>query len=177
MRSVLDAAVGAAVTPVVAAVTGGGTAYSQPSLAMQDSRPPDPYFQGSLPGAAPVTNPALTDAPQPLPGPIATDPATAAVMRQIGAQLPQNVPQQAGRIRTDPDTAAVMSQIGISASSTAGSEPASQATGNNDIFVPQVRGPNDPVQSVAPQAAPVPQRRAADNADLRNGGTDDAFVF
>ncbi|PTR33088.1 type IV secretion system protein VirB1 [Luteibacter sp. OK325] len=177
MRSILDATVGAAVTPIVAAATGGGGAYSQTAFATQDSQPPNPYAQGALPGAVPGTNPALVNTPQPLPGPIPTDPATAALMRQIGAQLPQNVPQPSGRIRTDPGTAAVMSQIGVSASSPGGNEPLPQPTGTNDVFVPQVRGPNDPVQGVAPQATPAPQRPVTDNADLRNGGTDGAFVF
>jgi len=49
------------------------------------------------------------------------------------------------------------------------------APSNNEIFEPQVRGPNDPV-------TPPPQETAAsrpgpDRADLRLGGHDDAFVF
>lgn len=176
MRSVLDAAVGAAVTPAVAAATGTGAPSRATALAMQDSQSANPYIQGDIPGAVPVTNPALSNTPQPLPGPIPTDPATTAVMQQIGARLPQGASQQQGQIRTDPGTAAVMSQVGVSASSAAGNQPA-QAAAANDVFVPQVRGPNDPVQSVAPQPNATPQRPATDNADLRNGGTDGAFVF
>ena len=177
MRSVLDAAAGAVVTPAVAAATGTAGASRDTLLAMQDSQTPNPYTQGYIPGAVPITNPALSNTPQPLPGPIPTDPATAAVMRQVGAQLPQGASPQPGQIRTDPGTAAVMSQIGVSASSAAGDQPAPQGATTNDIFVPQVRGPNDAAPTAVPQPNAVPQRPATDNADLRNGGTDGAFVF
>lgn len=52
--------------------------------------------------------------------------------------------------------------------------PASN-TEPNDIFVPQVRGPNDPVASPAPPqvVASIP----ADPTDLRQGVRDEAFVF
>jgi type IV secretion system protein VirB1 len=53
--------------------------------------------------------------------------------------------------------------------------------GSDDIFVPQVRGPNDPSGGVPPSAAPttasgpvVPQ---GDQADVRQGNRDAAFVF
>lgn len=53
---------------------------------------------------------------------------------------------------------------------------------SNDVFEPQVRGPNDPVQAPAqagpPQAAPAQQAApVADQADLRQGNGDGAFVF
>jgi type IV secretion system protein VirB1 len=162
MRSVMDAAAGAVITPAVAAATNTGIPRDT-LLAMQDSQTPNPYTQGYVPGAVPITNPALSNTPQLLPGPIPTDPATAAVMRQVGAQLPQGAPPQPGQIRTDPGTSAVMSQIGVSAT--------------NDIFVPQVRGPNDAAPTAVPQPNAAPQRPATDNADLRNGGSDGAFVF
>jgi type IV secretion system protein VirB1 len=57
----------------------------------------------------------------------------------------------------------------------------------DDVFEPQVRGPNDPVQSqpqAAAQSAPPAQQAvgqqaapAADQADLRQGNSDGAFVF
>lgn len=53
------------------------------------------------------------------------------------------------------------------------SMPASQAS--NDVFVPQVRGPNDGA-TAAQQAQAVP-RPAYDRADLRSQGRDEAFVF
>jgi type IV secretion system protein VirB1 len=181
MRSVGDAALAAAIGPAVAQASGQAPAYpqspqdyqtAQAVQAMQAQQQGMPYGQNQgMPGAMPITNPALVNTPQPLPGPIPTDPATAAMMRQVGAQLPQGNVPTAGRIRTDPGTAAVMSQVGVSADSPAGMQ---QPQGSNDVFVPQVRGPNDP----PPQAQPAaPMRPQVDNADLRNGTKDDAFVF
>jgi type IV secretion system protein VirB1 len=180
MRSVVDSAVAAVVGPAIAGAAEGSGIQStgsdgidpQTLQALQALQ----RANGGMPGAVPVTNPALNGAPQPPPGPIPTDPATAAVMRQIGAQLPANTQMQPGRIRTDPSTAAVMSQIGVSAASPAGNEAMPAGTGN-DVFVPQVRGPNDPVQGATPPPVATPSRPAVDNADVRNGGTDDAFVF
>jgi type IV secretion system protein VirB1 len=123
-----------------------------------------------VPGARAITNPALVASPQPQPGPIPTDPATAAAMAQVGMQLPQNMPvPQAGRIRTDPSTAAVMSQIGVSAASPRGDVPA----GGSGVFEPQVQGPNDP----APGTQQAPTQPGVDHADLRQAPQDDAFVF
>lgn len=154
--SVLDAVAAAAVGQVA------GVGSPDRLLAAQD---------------VPMTNPALMQTPQPLPGRIATDPATAAVMSQIGAQLPQTMDQpQAGRIRTDPATAAVMSQIGISAASPTGSQAAPPAIGNDGVFEPQVRGPNDPPAGTTPQS-PQYQGRQVDNADTRTRSNDDALVF
>ena len=63
-------------------------------------------------------------------------------------------------------------------------------SGNPDIFVPQVRGPNDPPATAQAAAAPPEAmtgqaqptsasapRSGYDRADLRKGGHDDAFVF
>lgn len=160
MRSVLDAAASAAITPAVAAMTG--------TNAPQQMVPVNP---AALP-------PGYTGMPngmqaQPLPGPIPTDPATAAVMSQVGAQWQPNAnANQPGRIRTDPATAAVMSQVGVSATANGMPGPAN----DGGVFVPEVHGPNDPVQATGPQPS-APQRPGLDNADLRNGNTDDAFVF
>lgn len=101
-------------------------------------------------GVVPVTNPALTPMPE--------------------APL--------GRIPTDPTTAAVMSQIGVSANAT-GSAPAQapQPAGDPNIFVPQVHGPRDAATTqgtATPAVQPGPRQ---DPADLRNGGSDGAFVF
>ena len=67
---------------------------------------------------------------------------------------------------------------------------AQAAASESDVFVPQVRGPNDPVPT---QPAPAPMQAQAvdasspssqalpqpnvDQADMRKGGSDDAFVF
>jgi type IV secretion system protein VirB1 len=161
MRSVLDAAAAATVTPVLAAAT--GTAVASP--APQDQMP-----------VLDLTRQFAQNTQAP-PGRIPTDPATAAAMAQIGQQLPATpVQPQAGRIATDQATAAVMSQIGVSAASPVGNAPAPTVAGpaGNEVFVPQVRGPNDP----APTQAPAPAApRGADQADLRTGARDDAFVF
>jgi type IV secretion system protein VirB1 len=165
MRRVIDAAAASVVGPTVASATGTGTpgtaslARSQ-MLAQVQSVP----VQTLPAGVVPVTNPALTPAPEAPLGPIPTDAATAAAMSQVGAHLP--------------GTAAVMSQIGVSANAT-GSAPAQapQQAGDSNIFVPQVRGPHDaaPTQGAA---TPVVQPGARqDPADLRNGGSDGAFVF
>jgi type IV secretion system protein VirB1 len=97
-------------------------------------------------------------------------------MSQIGQPAPNDRAQpQAGRIATDPATAALMSQVGVSAASPAGNVAApAAAAGDNGVFVPQVRGPNEAAPTAAP-AAPAP--KGPDQADLRVGARDDAFVF
>lgn len=155
--SVLDSAAAALIGPAVGKAA--GLTPSSRMVAMQ---------------TAPVTNPALLPTMQSAPGAIPTDPATAAIMSQIGAQLPPaGGQQQVGRIQTDPSTAAAMSQVGISSSSPTGAQA---AAASDSMFVPQVRGPNDPAPGMS---APVQQTqgRPADNADTRTRSGDDAFVF
>ena len=56
---------------------------------------------------------------------------------------------------------------------------------SDDIFVPTVRGPTDPLPSAPAASSPAPAQKAvasvpiaaADQADLRQGGQDNAFVF
>jgi type IV secretion system protein VirB1 len=172
IRSVVDAAAASVVGPAVASATGAGArAQSRSQMLAQVQTLPA--------GVVPVTNAALAPTPEAPLGPIPTDPATAAAMSQVGPRLPQvDLTNQPGRIRTDPSTAAVMSQIGVSANAT-GSAPAqaAQPAGDPNIFVPQVRGPHDaaPTQgSATPTVQPGPRQ---DPADLRNGGSDGAFVF
>ena len=102
-------------------------------------------------------------------------PATAALLAQLAPQSPTILPgTPSGRIPTDPATAAAMAKIGISANQ-AGNAPAT-TDGTEGIFVPEVHGPNDPAPSAAPvNTAPVAPGR--DQADLRQGGGDGAFVF
>jgi type IV secretion system protein VirB1 len=180
MRRVVDAATAAVVGPAVASASGSGMrgATSLPRgemLAQMENMP----VQTLPAGVVPVTNAALTPTPQAPLGAIPTDAATAAALSQVGARLPQvDLNNQPGRIRTDPGTAAVMSQIGVSANAR-GSAPAEapQQAGDPNIFVPQVRGPHDvaPTQgSATPAVQPGPRQ---DPADLRNGGSDGAFVF
>jgi len=69
------------------------------------------------------------------------------------------------------------SALDIQAAAVAGTHltaPNPVAPSDNDVFEPQVRGPNDPVTPQANQAAPQP---GVDHADLRQGGQDAAFVF
>lgn len=114
---------------------------------------------------------------------VAAATGTNAPLQTFPADIPQtNVGNQPGHIRTDPTTAAVMSQIGISSNAT-GSGPAQPAQTTpsaaepDGIYEPQVRGPNDAVPSKGmPTPAPQPGPRQ-DPADLRNGGSDGAFVF
>ncbi|MDQ0010335.1 type IV secretion system protein VirB1 [Luteibacter jiangsuensis] len=186
MRSVADAAVASTLAPAVAAAAGTAppsrTVAPSASPAMTDT-PPDaaaiaqalqaasaspPFGPGgnaSLAGFAPTL-------PAPAPGRIPTDPTTAAIMSQIGAQVPAGNPALApGRIRTDPATAAAMAQIGVSSNANG-----TGAAEGNDIFVPQVQGPGDPTPTTA--ASPTaPTAPAGDPADLRQGGSDGAFVF
>lgn len=164
MRSVVDASAAAVIGPALASAAGTGTGNP-----LQD-----------LPGGVvPVANPVLAptaDAPL---GRIASDPATEAAMSQVGPDLQRlDMTPRAGRIRTDPGTAAVMSQVGVSANAT-GSAPAEAAapTGDANIFVPQVRGPNDTAPTQAAPAAAAPPGPRQDPADIRNGGSDGSFVF
>ncbi|WP_413623771.1 transglycosylase SLT domain-containing protein [Luteibacter sp. Lutesp34] len=158
MRSVVDAALSAAVGPTLAGATSSEAQWQ------------------AIPGQVPVTNPALIPEPERATGLIPTDPATAQVLRKIGPSLPRPGAPPAGRIPTDSATAAVMSQIGVSAASPAGNQAATVPTGDSGVFVPQVRGPGDPSPTNVP--APQPSTRPnVDNADLRAGSHDDAFVF
>jgi type IV secretion system protein VirB1 len=180
MRRVVDATAASVVGPAVASATGTSVSGTRSLARSQMLAQAQSVPVQTLPaGVVPVTNPALTPMPEQPPGPIPTDAATAAAMSQVGARLPQvDLTKQAGRIRTDPSTAAVMSQIGVSANAT-GSAPdqAPQQAGDSNVFVPQVRGPRDaaPTQGTAtPVVQPGPRQ---DPADLRNGGSDGAFVF
>lgn len=72
------------------------------------------------------------------------------------------------------------SALDIQAAAVAGTHlPAAQpsAPGNNDIFEPQVRGPNDPLPAPPQESAAAQTQPSVDRADLRLGGRDDAFVF
>lgn len=61
--------------------------------------------------------------------------------------------------------------------------PPPKAASSSSVFVPTVRGPNDPVAQApavaqtAATASTISQPAASDRADLRQGGDDAAFVF
>lgn len=160
MRRVADIAASTLVAPAAASAAGAG---AQPApLLPAGVGVVQQQVMSQLSGTS-------GDAP---PAPIATDPTTAALMAQVGAQLPA-APQQPGRIVTDRETAAAMAQVGISAGTSA-AIPAAPI--GSDVFVPQVQGPNDPAPTAATPAA-APQGPRVDQADLRLGGSDGAFVF
>jgi type IV secretion system protein VirB1 len=184
MRSVADSAVSAAIAPMVASAAGvpapnraspvQQTAFTQPlpdeaSIAQVINAAANGLPAGFPGQTLPMTSPGAA------PGRIPTDPTTAALMSQVGASVPDGNPSTGGgRIQTDAATAAAMAQIGISANAN-GMAPQS----NNDVYVPEVHGPNDPpVQQAPSPAAPVMQGApAGDPADTRQRGGDGAFVF
>lgn len=161
MRRVADAAASTVLTPAVAGAAGLGV----PTVPLL----PAGVGIVSQQADSPLANAAVDAAP----GPIPTDPATATLMAKVGAQLAP-ASQQPGHIATDPQTAAVMAQVGVSAGTNAAVLATSSAS---DIFVPQVQGPNDPTPTAAAQPAVTPQGPRVDQADLRLGGSDGAFVF
>lgn len=80
---------------------------------------------------------------------------------------------------TKPADPAHPTALDIQAAAVAGTplpDPNQVSAGNNEIFEPAVRGPNDPVTSLQqnPAQASPP---GVDHADLRQEGHDDAFVF
>lgn len=64
-------------------------------------------------------------------------------------------------------------QTDHAANSTEG--PSNDSAAARDVFVPQVRGPNDPITSTAPPQ--VATSAPVDPTDLRQGTRDEAFVF
>ena len=117
-------------------------------------------------------------------------PSEASMATQIQAMASQ-APQAVSTFAQQQPASAFVPQ-GTAAGSQAFSPSTVTPTGGNpDIFVPQVRGPNDPPASAQAIAAPPPEamtgqaqatavgapRNSYDRADLRQGGHDDAFVF
>ncbi|MEX1828793.1 lytic transglycosylase domain-containing protein [Luteibacter sp. CQ10] len=178
MRSVADAALSAAIAPAISRVSAVGPQASMPptgsGMSAADLRLID-QAQLSVAQAALQQRQTVVGDPTPPPGPIPTDPDTAAVMSQIGARLPAST-LRPGQIPTDANTAAVMAGVGVSATSPQGNQAALPANDDNGVFVPQVRGPNDPAPTTG-VPTPAPRVPAVDGADLRNGGGDGAFVF
>lgn len=155
MRSVADAALSAAIAPAVASAAGVNGPVQTPIAGADPAAVVYPTSDGRIPA----------------------DPATAAAMAQVGAPLPANLPApQPGRIPTDAATAAAMAQIGISANQ-AGNAPAAAADDSNSVFVPEVHGPNDPLPAASPSPGSGAPGQRRDQADLRQGGGDGAFVF
>lgn len=155
MRSVVDAALSTAVAPAVASAAGVNGQVQMPMVSADPAAVVYPQGNGRIPA----------------------DSATAAAMAQVGAALPTNLPApQPGRIPTDAATAAAMAQIGISANQV-GNAPAAAADDPNSVFVPEVHGPNDPAPAISPSSGSGAPGQRRDQADLRQGGGDGAFVF
>lgn len=57
------------------------------------------------------------------------------------------------------------------------SEPPVNSTTDSEVFVPQVRGPNDPPSAPADTQQAASPALQTDHADLHQGGSDNAFVF
>ena len=110
-----------------------------------------------------------------------------AVARAAG--LPAPAPGSAPVTPQLPPTDTQAAMAGANALPSPGSPPntapsamaAGGGAGSDDIFVPQVRGPNDPPGGVSPSPAPAtvsaPVMPQGDQADVRQGSRDAAFVF
>jgi type IV secretion system protein VirB1 len=86
--------------------------------------------------------------------------------------------------QTRPDQAATITVPSASGPTPVAAPPPSPSASTASVFVPSVRGPNDPVASTPSaiaQATTIPstasQPVAGDQADLRQGRDDAAFVF
>jgi type IV secretion system protein VirB1 len=148
MRSVMDAAASALVSPAVA--TASGTTLAQNSL---PTMPLPTQDASTTPGRIPMTA------------------SMAAAMDTVGAPAPDTSRSpQPGRIPTDPATAAAMAQIGVSADTTTNPNGVfvPQVRGPNDAAPTQGMPQAEPAAPVGPRVDP---------ADLRNGGSDGTFVF
>ena len=177
--SLIDTALNAMVTPAVAAAADVDPAAAQAAAQLQGAG----QAQGQGQAQAPTTpNNGLQKMMQQVqqanygnrPQVQASGNSVQQMMQQVqqanyGPAQAQGAPDQAPQQQQQPQQqAAAMAAA-----------PAS----SNDVFEPQVRGPNDPVQGAA-QAAAQPaaagqqqQPPAADQADLRQGNGDGAFVF
>jgi type IV secretion system protein VirB1 len=135
-------------------------------------------------GAAIMANVAknlMPDAPAAAPGQAPSNTPPSALDIQAAAVAGNHLPPPiSGAQQSQP------SALDIQAAAVAGTHlPATSPAGpsspsNNEIFEPQVRGPNDPVmptQEGATAAQPSTPQPGPDRADLRLGGHDDAFVF
>ncbi|MBB3227103.1 type IV secretion system protein VirB1 [Luteibacter sp. Sphag1AF] len=124
--------------------------------------------------------------------PTAQMPVAPSAMAMAQPGMPLSMPM--GQIQNtpmSPAAAAVAAQtIGpiAQAASALANQPTMAGTLGSEVFVPQVRGPNDPVAPANAPVAAMPvntgvaapqmvQAPAGDQADLRRGARDDAFVF
>jgi type IV secretion system protein VirB1 len=97
------------------------------------------------------------------------------------AMIPTTVPPSTMAPSFTPSSPMAMAQVtsptAAEAPISAGPQTMAAAPSSNDVFTPQVRGPNDGSLQQAQTQADVPAQPASDQADLRLRGRDDAFVF
>lgn len=130
--------------------------------------------QPQLAGAQMIPTGAPTNG-QPIPQGFPT-PAFAQTMQQA---MPAGVQMAPQNMRSNsPDNQPIMAGI---VGETSAANPASGAGGGDDgVFTPQVRGPNDRAPQASTQAGQgrgVVAAPGPDRADMRQGGRDAAFVF
>jgi type IV secretion system protein VirB1 len=107
-------------------------------------------------------------------------PAAAAALMHGAGDTAQTAPDQAAP--ASDATTARATPPAVDAAPKPATATASAAA--SDVFVPQVRGPNDPIPAPVAPAAPAqvaamsdPSKPATDRADLRQERRDGAFVF
>lgn len=106
------------------------------------------------------------------------DAAGSALVTKIAQSIAPNEPVQPQAPISIPAAQPMPAQVvALGGAPAMAGDPAAAAmpASSNEVFVPQVRGPNDSV-STAQQSNAAP-RPAVDQADLRRQGRDDAFVF
>jgi type IV secretion system protein VirB1 len=114
---------------------------------------------------------------------------TAAVSALAGrtSPLPANAPQTAPSLQDAQAQAAAAPPAAPARATPPAPDPAAAmaVASDDDVFVPRVRSLNDPAEDATPAGAnatqvatlPANAATAADQADLRQGDRDDAFVF
>nr|WP_281850353.1 lytic transglycosylase domain-containing protein [Dyella sp. GSA-30] len=177
--SLIDTALNTLVSPAVASAADIDPAAAQAAAQLQGTSQAPNQAQAQAPGTPgnglqrmmqQVQQANYPNQPQPA-APISS-------MQQMMQQVQQANygPAQAQAPANQPIAPSVSQQQAPTMATAAGT------VSPDDVFEPQVRGPNDPVQS-QPQAAAQPMAAgqqaapAADQADLRQGNSDGAFVF
>ncbi|HEV2680843.1 MAG TPA: lytic transglycosylase domain-containing protein [Rhodanobacter sp.] len=113
---------------------------------------------------------------------VVLDAATAVATTPLAKALATTAATQTEAPRTpSPPTSNDMTSASATTAPAGSTSLSSASPAMADVFEPQVRGPNDPAtptNNTPPQVATAAMAaRAPDQADLRQGGGDDAFVF
>jgi type IV secretion system protein VirB1 len=182
--SLIDTALNTLVSPAVASAADIDPAAAQAAAQLQGTSQAPNQAQPQAPGTPGNGLQRMMQQVQQANYPNQTQPAAPInSMQQMMQQVQQANygPAQAQAPASQPVAPAVSQQQAPTMATAAGT------VSPDDVFEPQVRGPNDPVQSqpqAAAQSAPPAQQAvgqqaapAADQADLRQGNSDGAFVF